>query len=277
MFGRQRSKKQRQVTNPLATLYSKVGTGLDVSSGPMVLVERQEGAFSRNAANDSFYDSGLRISSGGLDYTVGPYAAEATFSVYGGQDAAVLALKAGDVDYLLNPLGMQRGLLSQVESDENLKAVVNPTYGFRYLAFNLRKEPMSIQGFRDALALMIDKEFMANNVLQGVAFPLYATMPEGNLKWYNAEVAESFASQYRGKTLRRASHRCGQILKDCWLHAGKPSRRSHWTRMAMSSTLSGTVLGSCTTVPRCRSWKSSRPGRDMTLCGRPTRFGSRPG
>ncbi|CAN5290850.1 hypothetical protein BH18ACT5_BH18ACT5_07860 [soil metagenome] len=199
--------------NPLATLYGKVGTGIDVSSGPMVLVERQEGAFSRNVANESFYDSGLRISSGGFDYTVGPYAAEATFSVYLGQDAAVLALMAGDVDYLLNPLGMQRGLLSQVQSDENLKAVVNPTYGFRYLAFNLRKEPMSIPGFRDALALMIDKEFMANNVLQGVAFPLYATMPEGNLKWYNAEIAESFASQYRGKTLRERLTGAVQILK----------------------------------------------------------------
>ena len=118
----------------------------------MVFVERQEGAFSRSTANPEFYDAGAQVSSGGVDYTVGPYASEAVFSVYGGQDAAVLALKAGEVDYLLNPLGMQRGLLSQVEGDENLTAVVNPTYGFRYLAFNLRKEPMSIQGFRDALA-----------------------------------------------------------------------------------------------------------------------------
>ena len=102
----------------------------------------------------------------------------------------MLALAAGEVDYLLNPLGMQRGLLAQVEGNEELTAVVNPTNGFRYLAFNLRKEPMSIPAFRDALALMIDKEFMANNVLQGVAFPLYATVPEGNTKWYNAEAAD---------------------------------------------------------------------------------------
>ena len=36
---------------------------------------------------------------------------------------------------------------------------------------------------------MIDKEYMANNVLQGVAFPLYVQVPEGNTKWYNEEVA----------------------------------------------------------------------------------------
>jgi ABC-type transport system substrate-binding protein len=173
----------------------------------MVFAERQEGAFARNVANDNYYDQGREISStmvidtgeSNVVYTVGPYATESIFSLYGGQDAAVLALAAGEVDYLLNPLGMQRGLLAQVEGNQELTAVVNPTNGFRYLAFNLRKEPMSIPAFRDALALMIDKEFMANNVLQGVAFPLYATVPEGNTKWYNAEAAERFAAPYAGK------------------------------------------------------------------------------
>ena len=165
--------------DPAASLYGAVGTGVDVSGGPMVFAERQEGAFARNVANDDYYDKGREITrpSGrdrrvNVTYTVGPYATESIFSLYGGQDAAVLALAAGEVDYLLNPLGMQRGLLAQVEGNEELTAVVNPTNGFRYLAFNLRKEPMSIPAFRDALALMIDKEFMANNVLQGVAFPL---------------------------------------------------------------------------------------------------------
>jgi ABC-type transport system substrate-binding protein len=180
----------------------------------MNFVERQEGAFARNEANAEYYDSGLAVSSGGVDYTVGPYAQEATFSVYGGQDAAVLALKADEVDYLLNSLGMQRGLLAQVQDDPNLTAVVNPTNGFRYLAFNLREEPMSIPAFRDALALMIDKEFMANNVLQGAAFPLYATLPEGNTKWYNPEAAEAIAAPYVGKTIQERLEGAVQILKD---------------------------------------------------------------
>jgi ABC-type transport system substrate-binding protein len=59
---------------------------------------------------------------------------------------------------------------------------------------------MNIPEFRDALALMIDKEFMANNVLQGVAIPFYASIPEGNTKWYNAEVVEEIASEYVGKS-----------------------------------------------------------------------------
>jgi peptide/nickel transport system substrate-binding protein len=184
--------------DPKATLYAASGVG-NPSGGPVVFAERQEGAFARNTANADYYDFGKEIMSGGVNYTQGPFLGEAVFSLYGGQDAAVLALKNDEVDYLLNPLGMQRGLLNQVEGDESLQAVVNPTNGFRYLAFNLRKEPMSIPQFRDALALMIDKEFMANNVLQGVAFPLYASVPEGNTKWYNEEVANEIASEYEGK------------------------------------------------------------------------------
>jgi ABC-type transport system substrate-binding protein len=187
---------------PAEALYAVAGTGLDVSGGPMIFAERAEGTFARNEANTEYYDSGATVESGGVTYTIGPFATEAIFSLYGGQDAAVLALAANEVDYLLNPLGMQRGLLAQVEGNEELTAVVNPTNGFRYMAFNLRKEPMSIPQFRQALALMIDKEFMANNVLQGAAFPLYVTVPEGNTKWYNEEVAESVASNYVGKTMQ---------------------------------------------------------------------------
>jgi ABC-type transport system substrate-binding protein len=199
--------------DPKATLYAESGVG-DLSGGPVSFVERQEGAFARNEANTGYYDSGRVVTSGGVTYTVGPFVTESLFSLYGGQDAAVLALKAGEVDYLLNPLGMQRGLLSQVEGDPALTAVVNPTNGFRYLAFNLRKEPMSIPQFRDALALMIDKEFMANNVLQGVAFPLYATVPEGNTKWYDAAIAEEIGSQYVGKSAADRATEAIALLKE---------------------------------------------------------------
>ncbi|HKX74887.1 MAG TPA: ABC transporter substrate-binding protein [Acidimicrobiia bacterium] len=212
--------------DPAAALYAATGTGVDVSGGPMVFAERQESSFSRNVANDVYYDRDRGVTSAGVTYTVGPFAGESIFTLYGGQDAAVLALAAGDVDYLLNPLGMQRGLLAQVENNPELTAVVNPTNGFRYLAFNLRKEPMSLQGFRDALAMIIDKEFMANNVLQGVAFPLYATVPSGNTKWYNEEAANTISSQYVGKPTADRLNEAIALLEAegfSWVDDAKPT------------------------------------------------------
>ena len=103
-------------------------------------------------ANETYFAAGEEVTSGETTYTEGPYLSDSTLQFYGSQDAAVLALADGEVDYLLNPLGMQRGLLEQVEGNQELTAVVNPTNGFRYLAFNLTKAPMSDQAFRDALA-----------------------------------------------------------------------------------------------------------------------------
>ena len=234
---------------PAEALYAVAGTGLDVSGGPMVFAERAEGTFARNEANLDYYDSGATVESGGVTYTIGPFATEAIFSLYGGQDAAVLALAANEVDYLLNPLGMQRGLLAQVEGNEELTAVVNPTNGFRYMAFNLRKEPMSIPQFRQALALMIDKEFMANNVLQGVAFPLYVTVPEGNTKWYNETVAEEVASRYVGKTMQERLEGAVALLKEggfTWT-----------TEPAMAVDAEGTIL------------QAVVPGEGLLLNGNP--------
>jgi peptide/nickel transport system substrate-binding protein len=185
--------------DPLSTLYAASGVG-DPSGGPMIYAEREEGGYTRSIANSDYYANGDEVESGGVAYANGPFVTDAIFSLYGGQDAAVLALQADEIDYILNPLGMQRGLTAQVQDDPTITAIINPTNGFRYLGFNLRRSPMNIPEFRDALALMIDKEFMANNVLQGVAIPFYASIPEGNTKWYNAEVVEDIASEYVGKS-----------------------------------------------------------------------------
>ena len=158
-----------------------------------VFADRQEGSFAASSVNETYYDLGAELSSGGVTWTEGPFATDFQFPLYGGQEAAVLALADGEVDYLLNPLGMQRGFQDQVNENPDLTAIVNPTNGYRFLAFNHARAPMSDAAFRDALTALIDKEFVTGNLLQGVAFPLYVILPEGNTKWYNEEVAAELA------------------------------------------------------------------------------------
>ena len=72
-----------------------------------------------------------------------PHAAAAIYSVYDTQDAAVLALRDGEVDFMLNPLGLQRGLQSTVIEAGDLDVISNSPNGFRYVAFNTRRFPGS--------------------------------------------------------------------------------------------------------------------------------------
>jgi ABC-type transport system substrate-binding protein len=78
--------------------------------------------------------------------------------------------------------------MNQISNQPGINVITNPTNGFRYLSFNVRKAPMSDKVFRQAFACMINKEFITNNVLQGVAFPIYTEVPEANGFWFNPNV-----------------------------------------------------------------------------------------
>ncbi|HEX2152362.1 MAG TPA: ABC transporter substrate-binding protein [Acidimicrobiia bacterium] len=184
----------RGTESPRDTLLAASGAEAP-SGGATIFAERQEGSFAATTANESYFLAGEEVTSGDVTYTEGPYADEFQFPLYGGQDPAVLALANGEVDLLLNPLGMQRGFQEQVAENEELTAIVNPTNGYRFLAFNHARAPMSDAAFRDALTILINKEFVTEQLLQGVAFPLYVILPEGNSAWYNEEVAAELAEQ----------------------------------------------------------------------------------
>ena len=169
-----------------------------------VVTEYTSGAYAE--AKSGVYEFAAYGEAGGdkaLEYTVGPYAESTIYSIYGSQDATVLALKKGDIDFMLNPLGLSRGLQKQLEGEDGLTVIENPSDGVRYLGFNFRKAPMDNQAFRQAVATLIDKEFLSSTVLQGVAFPMYAMVPEGNKAWYNPHVPQIGKDMTRGERIAR--------------------------------------------------------------------------
>ena len=231
--------------DPAAVLYGSDAAAIgDVTGGAVNFSSWEPGAFVENVANFDYSDSGLTHTfyedgtyaqgdtlyygegTGAVSttFTEGPYLENAIFSIYGDQAAAMLALTSGEIDYWINPLGVSPGLRQQGLAAENLAVAVNPTNGFRYLAFNLRKSPGKFPEFRQAVALMIDKELLTQQVLQGVAFPLYALIPEGNQKWYNEEVATEIESQYVGKSTEDRLNEAIALLEGAgWTWDTKPT------------------------------------------------------
>jgi ABC-type transport system substrate-binding protein len=207
--------------NARSTLYAADATG-HPSGGGYIMDKWELGAFAQRNANALFhgkgaeiveYDDGtwLKIGADGteyklygdaagaetLRYTQGPYAPNVIFSIYGSQDAAFLALAGGEVDYVINPLGLAKGLQEQAQKGEGVVSYTNADYGMYYLAFNMREYPQSLPGFRQAFDIVIDKEFVTNSVLGGVVFPMYSTMPPGNGFWNNPAVPEPYVGMSR--------------------------------------------------------------------------------
>jgi len=231
--------------DPAAVVYGanslEVG---DLSGGPVIYNGRDERGFVENVKNENYSNAGLKhtfwqdgsyaqndvllYGDGGgdvaVEYTEGPFLDRTVFSIYGDEAAAMLALVDGEIDFWINDVGVTPGLRQQGLEADNLSVTVNPTNGFRYLAFNLRKSPGKFLGFRQAMAYF-DKENLAQNVLQSVAFPLYVMVPEGNLAWYNEEVAEQIASKYVGLSTQDRLNKAYEALEaDGFTWATPPER-----------------------------------------------------
>ena len=216
------AKQAGELPEQQKVLYAHVPEG-EPTGGPFGFGKWEKGAFAEKDRNDDYffrgsvstqYDNGAYVETKPgvyeftafgepagnvtLETTEGPNASSSIYSVYGSQDATVLALKKGDIDFMLNPLGLSKGLQEQLEGAEGLTTIENSSDGVRYLGFNFRREPMNDKAFRQAVATLIDKEFLTQTVLQGVAIPVYAMVPTGNAAWYNPDVPQI------GKGLTRA-------------------------------------------------------------------------
>jgi ABC-type transport system substrate-binding protein len=125
-----------------------------------------------------------------LELTFGPYFNTFLFPLYS-QDAAYLALQSGEVDMVLNPSGLTKGVREQLKDDPNVTIVRNAQNGFRYIEFNqARPYFKGEQGMalRQAVACMIDHNLLATNVLQNEVTPVFTLVPEGLTYWYNKDV-----------------------------------------------------------------------------------------
>ena len=206
------AKQSGDSTEQQKLLYAHVPDG-EPSAGGFMFEQWERGAFAEKSSNPDYYFTGtetVQYASGAyqsskpgafsfsafgepggekeLEYVEGPYSESTIYSIYGSQDAAVLALKKGDIEFMLNPLGLSRGLQEQLTGEAGLTTLENASDGVRYLGFNFRKEPLDDKNFRQAVATLIDKEFLVDTVLQGVAIPIYTMVPEGNGAWYNPDV-----------------------------------------------------------------------------------------
>ena len=72
------------------------------------------------------------------------------------------------------------------------------------MGFNTRKEPMSHKEFRQAVATLIDKEFVSQTILQDSTIPMYSVVPEGNGFWHNADVPQFGRGLNRTERLAQA-------------------------------------------------------------------------
>jgi ABC-type transport system substrate-binding protein len=171
----------------------------------MEIVEYEDGTYKEilpDGTERTFYGEGTGEET--LRFTKGPYSSTVIHSIFGSQDAAFLALAGGEVDFVINPLGLSRGLKEKAIQGEGIVSYTNADYSMYYIAFNFNKKPMNDPAFREAFEIIIDKDFVVNKVLAGVVFPMYSTMPPGNDFWHNPDVPKPYVELTREERVNKA-------------------------------------------------------------------------
>lgn len=184
--------------------------------GPLKFNRWESGAYAENVVNENSFmfgvtveeytsgayreykeEAGYEFSAYGdpsgeiaLELTYGPYYDTVLYPIYS-QDAAYLALQNGEVDIVLNPSGVSKGIRDQLSEDPDIQIVRNAQNGFRYIEFNQARPYFAGEqgmALRQAIACQIDLEFLATDVLQKEVVPVYTLVPEGLTYYFNPDV-----------------------------------------------------------------------------------------
>jgi peptide/nickel transport system substrate-binding protein len=187
----------RKAEKPLAALFN-YSVDKPASSGPFVVKEWKQGAYLFLAKNPNFFGSGKTIAG----YPLGPYVDGIILKFFGTSDAAILALKMGEIDMFW--WGIQPGYIPELEKEKNIQLYVGEKSGLYFLGFNLRKKPFDDVRFRQAVATLIDKDFILERVLQRYAEKMSSIVPPGNKLWYCPDVATYGEGLKREDRVRKA-------------------------------------------------------------------------
>ncbi len=235
-----------QSADPVKTL-NAFDTPDEPSAGAFVFKRWEPGAFAEVAANPNYsfkgtitreyqdaqgnivgYEEILPENLGGLvrksgetegvqvalETETGPFVDAVLYNLFGSQSAAALAVISGDVDYHFNPLGYGFQTLKQLEETPGVRVLRNASNGVFYLSFNMRKSPFNYVEFRRAVRCVIDKEFVANELLAGLVIPAYSPVPPGNAFWHRKLTEEEKAEACIGLSEEERLAKARQMLID---------------------------------------------------------------
>jgi len=105
-----------------------------------------------------------------------PYLEGVRFQVIGDLGARISALQTDEVNAITLVPSVQA---RQLAADDRVELVANDLWTVTYLAFKLLAEPTDELAVRQAIAHGIDRQAIAESILEGQARPATAFMPEG--------------------------------------------------------------------------------------------------
>jgi peptide/nickel transport system substrate-binding protein len=105
-------------------------------------------------------------------------------------ESALGQLQTGEINFLTEWEGDAQVLADVVSGDPNLRLFASPDLGFRFFGFNLRMEPFDDPVLRQAIAYVMPKEAIVNNIFKGFAVPADSYVSRAIEYWHNPDLPQ---------------------------------------------------------------------------------------
>lgn len=162
-------------------LYGLEGS-VDLGGGPLAL--------------ESVTDD-LIVSTANSGYPTGGVPDTVEYHIFASEAEAVEALADGEIDTVLSPKGLTAESAKALQANAEVKTMASPGNGVRYLGFNLDRDPMAAPEFRSALAMLLERETLAES-LPNAGPVARSLVPAANRRWFDVGSAEEIAALYEG-------------------------------------------------------------------------------
>jgi peptide/nickel transport system substrate-binding protein len=143
------------------------------------------------------------------------------YHIYQTEEELVAALKNGEVHTLLTPKGITEQSAALLAKSPDVTILNTPTFGVRYLGFNLNRAPMSDLEFREAVAYLLDREEMAAEFAP-TAIAASSMISASNPLWYDEEKSAEIAERRSGSLRDRLSKAIAGLKSTGYTWAKEP-------------------------------------------------------
>jgi len=186
-------------------LYAMSGEA-DVSGGPLTITEIGEQRIVA-LANPGYAETAL---------------ARVEYHIYPDEASAVAALASGAIDTILSPTGLSDASLTSLDGVPGIAIDESPANSVRYLGFNLKREPMASEQFREALALLLDRQQTAARFVPG-SDPAFTMMSPFNETWFDEAVATEIEAGFGGTLDVRLAEALAALRSAGYMWTKEPS------------------------------------------------------
>ncbi|MBU7010856.1 MAG: ABC transporter substrate-binding protein [Theionarchaea archaeon] len=175
-----------------------------ISAGPFSFDRWEKGSFVKLVTNPDYYGKGRTITVEGVgEIEEGPWYDGLLLKLYGTTDAALLGIQKGEIDYIW--WNLDPGYIAQLLGNPDVTIQKSDELGYYYLAPNIAKEPFDDLVLRQALACLVDKEFIVSRVLQGYGGAAHSVVMPAAGEWYNDNVNKYGSEMPREERIAKAT------------------------------------------------------------------------